>query len=266
MFGFTTGHRSTSGEFRRDNQDSLYSSPWSAFVADGVGGHAAGDIASAAVTLRIASTLDATHGLVRTESRLRELIAVGNAELGMRVRHDNALTGMATTFTGIFSDGERIRVAHVGDSRAYLVREGHLTQVTRDHSLVQDLMDAGRLTPELARTHPYRSVVVNVLGGDLEDAEAVQILTERPRPGDRWLLTSDGLTDYVPEEVVSECLSAAARPQDAAELLVNAATVLQARDNVTVVVADVIAHATEPAYEPSFGGSAAASPASSRAF
>ncbi|WP_431278408.1 PP2C family protein-serine/threonine phosphatase [Leifsonia poae] len=264
MFGFVTGQFSTSGDFREGNEDSLYASHWSAFVADGVGGHAGGEVASATVTIRIAATLDATRGRIDSDEKLRELIAIANADLALRARLDTSLTGMATTFTGIFSDGERIRVAHVGDSRAYLLRDGEFRQVTRDDSFVQDLLDAGELTTDEAKVHPYRSVVMNVLGGDLEDAAALHILNEVPQVGDRWLLASDGLTDYVPEHIVRACLASRARPQDVAQLLVETATDMRARDNVTVVVADVISLAGEPAYKPAFGGSAALDPASTR--
>ena len=264
MFGFSTGHCSTRGDYRDGNEDSLYASRWSAFVADGVGGHAAGEVASATVTIRIAAILDATEGRVDSEARLREIIAIANADLRLRARHDSVLTGMATTFTGIFSDGERIRIAHVGDSRAYCLRDGKLLQVTRDDSFVQDLLDAGELTAEAAKSHPYRSVVINVLGGDAEDSAAVHILDEIPQVGDRWLLASDGLTDYVSENVVRQCLASRASPQFVSELLVGTATALHARDNVTVVVADVIALDGVPIYDPVFGGSAAADPASKR--
>jgi PPM family protein phosphatase len=264
MFGFSTGHCSTRGGYRDDNEDSLYASRWSAFVADGVGGHAGGEVASATVTIRMAAILDATEGKIDSEVSLRETIAIANADPKLPARRDPLLIGMATTFTRIFSDGERIRVAHVGDSRAYCLRDGKLLPVTRDDSFVQDLLDAGELTAEAARSHPCRSVVMNVLAGDAEDSAAVHILDEIPQVGDRWLLASDGLTDYVPENVVRQCLASRARPQFVSELLAGTATSLHARDNVTVVVADVIALDGVPIYDPVFGGSAAADPASKR--
>jgi serine/threonine protein phosphatase PrpC len=264
MFGFTTGQRSTSGEYRDDNQDSLYASRWSAFVADGVGGHAGGDVASATVTIRIAATLDATNGRLASDERLRELIAVANSDLTIRTQHDPQLAGLATTLTGVFSDGESIRIAHLGDSRAYRVRDGEVTQMTRDDSLVQDMVDSGKLTAEEAKSHPYRSVVMNVLTGSADDAAALHITADRPQLGDRWLLTSDGLTDYVPEAIVFDCLTRAAAPQDVADLLVETAVAMQARDNVSVIVADVVELTGEPPYEPVFGGSAALDPASAR--
>ncbi len=261
--GLLTGHRSATGDFRAGNEDSLYVSPWSAFVADGVGGHAAGEVASAAVTIRLAAMLDATEGRVPGEDRLRELVAVANADLALRVRHDPALAGMATTLVGLFSDGRRLLVAHTGDSRAYRLRAGRLDQLTRDDSLVEELVASGALPEAEASAHPLRSIVTHVLAGDPADARALHVEAEPARRGDRWLLASDGLTDYVPREIVAEALGAGS-PQEAADRLVERALQHRARDNVSVVVADVVEVAEGSAYRPAFGGSAAADPASSR--
>ncbi|MGN6428105.1 MAG: PP2C family protein-serine/threonine phosphatase [Leifsonia sp.] len=263
--GFATGTASVSGDYRDGNEDSLYASAWSAFVADGVGGHAAGEVASATVAIRLASMLDATEGRVSGEGRLRELIAVANADLALRVRVDAALDGMATTLVGIFSDGARVLVAHTGDSRAYRLRAGTLEQVTQDDSLVRELLASGVIGEADLPDHPLRSVVTHVLGGDPEDAAALHVAEEEARRGDRWLLASDGLTDYVAIPLIAETLAEAADPQDAADALIRLALVHQARDNVSVVVADVVELAEAPVYRPAFGGSAAADPASARA-
>lgn len=262
--GFETGQASVSGDFRDGNEDSLYASAWSAFVADGVGGHAAGEIASATVAIRLASMLDATEGRVPGEARLRELVAIANSDLALRVRLDPALAGMATTLVGLFSDGVRITVAHTGDSRAYRLRDGALAQITEDDSLVRELLATGAIGEADIAEHPLRSVVTHVLGGDPEDAAALHVASEPARRGDRWLLTSDGLTDYVPILDVAETLVAAGTPQDAADGLVALALRHRARDNVSVVVADVVELAEAPVYRPAFGGSAAADPASAR--
>jgi serine/threonine protein phosphatase PrpC/DNA-binding HxlR family transcriptional regulator len=264
--GFDTGHGSVSGDYREGNEDSLYASAWSAFVADGVGGHAAGEIASATVAIRLASMLDATEGRIPGEERLRELVAIANSDLALRVRMDPALAGMATTLVGLFSDGERIAVAHTGDSRAYRLRDGGLAQITEDDSLVRELLATGAIGEGDISSHPLRSVVTHVLGGDPEDAAALHVATEPARRGDRWLLTSDGLTDYVPILDVADTLAVAETPQEAADALVALALMHQARDNVSVVVADVVELTETPVYRPAFGGSAAADPASSRAF
>ncbi|MEV8214057.1 PP2C family serine/threonine-protein phosphatase [Leifsonia sp. NPDC077715] len=262
--GFETGQASISGDYRAGNEDSLYTSSWSAFVADGVGGHAAGEVASATIAIRLASMLDATEGRLPGEARLRELVAIANADLALRVRMDPALRGMATTLVGLFSDGERVLVAHSGDSRAYRLRDGAFEQVTEDDSLVRELLSAGAIAEEQVSQHRLRSVVTHVLGGDPEDAAALHVASDPLRRGDRWLLTSDGLTDYVPAGEIAEELDSAATPQDAADALVALALRHRARDNVSVVVADVIELVEPPAYSPVFGGSAAADPASAR--
>lgn len=254
--GFATGHASVSGDYRDGNEDSLYASSWSAFVADGVGGHTAGEIASATVALRLAALLDATEGRIPHEERLRELIGIANADLALRVRADPGLAGMATTLVGVFSDGANLHVAHTGDSRAYLLRAGTLQQITRDDSLVAELLASGAIGESDIPNHPWRSVVTHVLGGDPDDAAALHVTMEPAEPGDRWLLASDGLTDYVPIDAVAQTL-AAGTPQEAADALVALALEHRARDNVSVVVADVVEHPTSPEYRPAFGGSAA---------
>ncbi|UAJ78258.1 winged helix-turn-helix transcriptional regulator [Leifsonia sp. ZF2019] len=261
--GLATGQASTTGDFRDGNEDSLYASAWSAFVADGVGGHAAGEVASATVAIRLASILDATRGRVPSEERLRELIAIANADLGLRVRVDPALAGMATTLVGLFADGTHLRVAHTGDSRAYRLRSGRLEPRTQDDSLVAELVASGALSDDDARSHPLRSVVTHVLGGAPEDAAALHISVEAARRGDRWLLASDGLTDYVTVEAITATL-ASGSPQDAADALLELARAHETRDNVSVIVADVVEYPEDPAYAPVFGGSAADDPASSR--
>ncbi|WP_268765641.1 PP2C family protein-serine/threonine phosphatase [Leifsonia sp. Leaf336] len=262
--GFETGQASISGDFRDGNEDSLYASSWSAFVADGVGGHAGGEVASATVAIRLASMLDATEGRLPGEERLRELIAIANADLALRVRMDAALAGMATTLVGLFSDGEQTLVAHTGDSRAYRLRDGALAQITEDDSLVRELLASGAIREAEVADHPLRSVVTHVLGGDPEDAAALHVAAQPLRRGDRWLLASDGLTDYVPVLEVADTLVAAVTPQDAADALVALALRHRARDNVTVVVADVVELVDPPVYRAAFGGSAAADPASAR--
>ncbi|WP_431220155.1 PP2C family protein-serine/threonine phosphatase [Leifsonia xyli] len=154
MFGFSAGSCSMTGDYREGNEDSLYVSRWSLFVADGVGGLAAGEVASSIVTHRIGALLENTHGKVTSAERLHEILAKANFDLARRALGEPPLKGMATTFTGVFSDGAIIRVAHVGDSRAYRLSEGRLTQATRDDSYIQNLIDAGTLTVDAARTHP----------------------------------------------------------------------------------------------------------------
>jgi protein phosphatase len=148
---------------------------------------------------------------------------------------------MATTFTGVFCAEEAVRVVHIGDSRAYLWRDGEGRRVTRDDSLVQLLVEAGVIDPAEAAHHPRRNVILHCLAGDAEDAAHVTVLEVDARPGDRWLMSTDGLTDYVPEERVLALLGTSGGPEAVAEALVGEALDADAWDNVTVVVADVVA-------------------------
>ena len=146
---------------------------------------------------------------------------------------------MSTTLTAVALDGERYAVANVGDSRSYLLRDGALRQITRDDSLVQRLLDSGAVTPDEARPHPQRSLVVEALDGD-PARTAPAVATLAARPGDRLLLCSDGLTDYVDEETIATALEVADRAA-CAQRLVDLALAAGARDNASVVVADVVA-------------------------
>ncbi len=234
-----TAARSVTGPHRADNQDSVGCGPRFAFVADGVGGHAGGDVASWTVTHRLMAVL-ATRDLIRvTPDELREMVAQANADLALRVGREPRLRGMATTFTGLFCADDEVRVAHIGDSRAYLVRDGHGRRVTRDDSLVQALVDQGAVDPRDAQHHPQRNVILRSLSGDAADAAGLTLLHVEACPGDRWLLTSDGLSDYVPEQELLGLLASAPTPHEAAESLERAALEADAHDNVSVVVCDV---------------------------
>ncbi len=252
-----TAARSVTGPHRADNQDSVGCGPRFAFVADGVGGHAGGDVASWTVTHRLMAAL-ATRDLSRlTPEDLRELVATANADLALRAGREPRLRGMATTFTGLFCAADEVRVAHIGDSRAYLVRDGHGRRVTRDDSLVQALVDQGVVDPRDAREHPQRNVILRSLSGDVADAAGLTLLHVDAEPGDRWLITSDGLTDYVPEEELLALLAAAASPDDAVEALLAAALAADAHDNVSVAVCDVAQGEPEPEDRPRYLGAAA---------
>lgn len=239
------------GAFRDTNQDAAFTSPWGAAVADGVGGGPSGDLASAALVHRLvaeAGALPDPEGLI---VRIRE----ANWDLRAHVRRDPSLHGMATTFTGLFvsSDGGLL-LAHSGDSRAYLLRDGWFSRETRDDSYVQTLVDHGIIPPEAAASHPRRNIITASLGGAEDDTVSV---TERELvAGDRWLLCSDGVTDYLPEEDVATLLRSQRPPASVAADLVELALEAGTRDNVTAVVCDVVDHgAVEP--HPVFYGSAA---------
>lgn len=257
MARLVTAARSVTGPHRSDNQDSVGCGPRFAFVADGVGGHAGGDVASWTVTHRLMAALG-TRDLARLGADdLRELVAVANADLALRVGQEPALRGMATTFTGLFCAEDEVRVAHIGDSRAYLVRDGEGRRVTRDDSLVQALVDQGVIDPRDAREHPHRNVILRSLSGDRADAAGVSVVDVDAAPGDRWLLASDGLTDYVPEEQLLALLAGAATPDDAADALLRAALDADAHDNVSVAVCDVESGEPAPDDRPRYLGAAA---------
>jgi PPM family protein phosphatase len=239
------------GPHRATNQDAAFTSPWGAAVADGVGGGPSGDLASAALVHRLVAGRGAATDPEALAVRIRE----ANWDLRAHVERDPSLRGMATTFTGLFlgTEGELL-LAHSGDSRAYLLRDGWFTRETRDDSYVQTLVDHGLLAPEAAASHPRRNIITASLGGAEDDV--VSVSHRDPLLGDRWLLCSDGVTDYVPELDVVELLRSAPGPHAAAAEIVALALDAGTRDNVTAVVCDVVQEADEAA-SPVFYGSAA---------
>jgi protein phosphatase len=246
------------GRTRSSNQDSGYSGFHLFFVADGMGGHAGGDIASALVTHQVAQ-VDAVYDTPEDAGdAMRNAMLMANRKLTETVSDHGDLSGMGTTFSGLMINGNKIAIAHIGDSRVYLVRDGQVKQVTKDHTFVQRLVDTGRITAEEALTHPRRSVLMRVLG-DVEDAPDIDIITMNTKPGDRWMLCSDGLCGVIPDEVLDRILAENGSPSDACELLVYEALEHGGPDNVTVVVVDVksAAHKVTEPLEPQFLGSAA---------
>ncbi|MBP1077567.1 protein phosphatase [Microbacterium terrae] len=217
------------------NQDAAFTASWGTAVADGVGGGPAGDLASATFIHRFAagrlSPLDA--------EALAVSVRAANWDLRAHVERDPALHGMATTFTGLFlSDRASLLLAHTGDSRAYLLRGGVYAQQSRDDSYVQALVDRGLVAPEDAATHPRRNIITASLSGAERDAATVAEYDLFD--GDRWLLCSDGLSDYVPADDIEELLRIPRSPSAAAADLVALALEAGTRDNVTVVVCDVV--------------------------
>jgi protein phosphatase len=200
-------------------------------VADGVGGSVGGAVASRLVVeaLSAADPDDLAAGVARANTRLGDAVAA-----------DPGLAGMATTLTVVALAGPDLVVAHVGDSRAYLWRDGHLAQLTRDQTLVQSLLDAGVITAEQARAHPYRSVVLGALHGADDDLAHLVIATVPARPGDRVLICSDGLSGVVEAGMLARVLAEERRPCAAVTRLVRAALAAGTQDNVTAVVADLV--------------------------
>ncbi len=227
-----------------NNQDSGYAGPHLLVIADGMGGHAAGDVASSLTVGRMVALDGESFGgdaLALLARTLRE----ANAELRRRTDDDPALAGMGTTTTALMRYGNKLAVAHIGDSRAYLLRSGELTRITHDHSFVQSLIDEGRITADEAEQHPQRSVVTRVLTGDPDDEPDLSV--REARVGDRYLLCSDGLTDVVRDATIAETLAEHTDPAAAADAFVQMALRGGGRDNVTCIVAYVVDVARESA-------------------
>ena len=240
------------GGYRDVNQDAAFVAPWGAGVADGVGGGPAGDLASAALVHRLVAGSERVPDASALAVRIRE----ANWDLGAHVRRDPALAGMATTFTAVwFSERGGLLLAHTGDSRAYLLRGGELIRQTRDDSFVQTLVERGLVRAEDAMTHPRRNIITASLRGEATDL--VRVAERYPVAGDRWMICSDGVSDYLPDDAIGEVLRAALDPHTAAHELVSLALEAGSRDNVTAVVADVVEGAAAPR-PVRFAGAAAA--------
>lgn len=231
--------RSDVGLVRSNNQDSGYAGPHLLVVADGMGGHAGGDVASSLAIGELAPLDGESHGADDALDQLARAIESAHQRLLERVTEEPELTGMGTTVSALLRSGNRFAVAHIGDSRTYLLRDGVLTQLTRDHSFVQTLVDQGRLTREEAEHHPRRSVLMRVLSDLVEDAEP-DLSVREARPGERYLLCTDGLSGVVSFETLQETLAQGLDPAGTCEQLVQFALRGGAPDNVTCVVADVI--------------------------
>jgi PPM family protein phosphatase len=246
------------GRVRHSNQDSGYSGYQLFFVADGMGGHAGGDIASAMVSQKVAQIDTGYPNSAAAASAMKAAMLDANRALGQTVKSHYELAGLGTTFSGMSVNGDEVTIAHIGDSRIYLCREGEMIQMTKDHTFVQRLVDLGRITEEEALVHPRRSVLMRVLG-DVEDEPDIDTFTVKTQPGDRWMLCSDGLCGYVPEGLISMILSGPISTEEATDLLVSEALEYGAPDNVTVVVVDVIPANAATDYVPSakYVGSAA---------
>lgn len=238
MLRFSGAGVSHVGLVRPHNEDSAFVGPSVCLVADGVGGAAAGEVASATTAYAVAATV--LGGRDRScEELLREALAVARETLRVGVERAPDRAGMATTLTALVSDGDRVVLGHVGDSRAYLWRDGQLRMVSRDHTYVQAMVEAGRMTTAEAGRHPWRNIVLRIVDGAAPTEDDPELVALELRPGDRLLVCSDGLTDRVPESRIAEVLTLRA-PESAAAVLVQAALSAGGHDNVTCVVADVV--------------------------
>ena len=231
--------RSDVGLVRANNQDSAYAGPHLLVVADGMGGHAGGDVASSVAIAALAPLDGESHGPDDALDELERALEAARDEIVARTEAEPDLAGMGTTVTAILRAGNKLAMVHLGDSRGYLLRDGTLTQVTTDHTFVQHLVNTGKITPEEAEHHPQRSVVMRVLG-DFNPDVAPDLSVREARPGDRWLLCSDGLSGFVSGDTIADTLRDVADVDACADRLVQLALRAGGGDNVTVIVADVI--------------------------
>lgn len=227
------GSRTDIGYVRDHNEDSLIIIPPLFAVADGMGGHEAGEIASE-ITVNTLAELAPSH---LDAEGLTAAVEVANYNVMKAPRQGIGRDGMGTTLTAAMLEGERLLIAQVGDSRAYLLHKGHLQQITRDHSLMADLIEAGQITPEEARVHPNRSVITRAIGSDIHMRPDIYELNVDA--GDRILLCSDGLSSMISNNAIESIMRRQSDAQHCADELVTAALENGGADNVTVVVADV---------------------------
>lgn len=237
MLRFSGAGVSDVGRVRASNEDSGFVGPYVALVADGVGGAAAGEIASATAAYAATATALGRRGQP-PELVIEAAAAAARDNVRLGIQRDLLRLGMATTLTMVVCDGERVVLGHVGDSRAYLLHDGRLRQVSTDHTYVQQLVEAGRLSAEDRARHPWRNVVLRSVDGDPEGT-GLDIVALDVEEGGRILLCSDGLTDHVDDGRIASVL-ALADPQAAAAVLTQTALAVGGRDNITCIVLDVV--------------------------
>ncbi|MEU9861726.1 Stp1/IreP family PP2C-type Ser/Thr phosphatase [Streptomyces sp. NPDC047971] len=225
------------GMIREGNEDSGYAGPRLLAIADGMGGQAAGEVASSEVISTLV-TLDDDVPSSDILTSLGAAVQRANEQLRMMVEEDPQLEGMGTTLTALLWTGQRLGLVHVGDSRAYLLRDGVLTQITQDHTWVQRLVDEGRITEEEATTHPQRSLLMRALGSG--DHVEPDLSIREVRAGDRYLICSDGLSGVVSHQTMEDTLASYQGPQETVQELIQLALRGGGPDNITVIVADVL--------------------------
>lgn len=238
MLRFSGAGVSDVGRVREHNEDSAFVGPYVALVADGVGGAAAGEVASATAAYVVSATALSRFGQ-ELERLVIDAVAAARASLAIGVREHPERDGMATTLSVVVCDGERVVLGHVGDSRVYHLRDGRMRQVSRDHTYVQQLVDGGQMDPGEAARHPWRNIVMRTLDGGDAPTPDVDLVELETREGDRLLLCSDGLTDLVDETRIADVLRLE-DPHSAAAVLTQSALMAGGRDNVTCLVLDVV--------------------------
>jgi serine/threonine protein phosphatase PrpC len=235
---FTCAGRTDVGIVRSGNEDNYLIIPDRAvfIVADGMGGHAAGEVASEMAVRIIADELGDTAGMdeVSASERMRHAIRLANATIFERTLTEHDKRGMGTTATTLVLSDRQYLIGQVGDSRAYLLRDGELFQLTKDHSYVQEQVDAGYLSPEDARTHPYSNVITRCVGANDDVVPDTYIGSHRP--GDLFMLASDGLTGMIDDPQLHQLLTSSPEPQALVDALVAEANRVGGLDNITVIV------------------------------
>jgi PPM family protein phosphatase len=229
--------RSDVGLLREGNEDSAYAGPRLLAVADGMGGHAAGEVASA-VAISALAGLDGDMPPNELQFALSEAVSRANRTLHEMVVADPSIQGMGTTLTAMLWSGNKVALCHIGDSRAYVLSGGEFRQITHDHTLVQSLVDDGRISPDEAATHPQRSLLLRALDGTSEAEPDVSLI--EAQAGDRYLLCSDGLSSVVSEDTLHRILATVREPDDAVLQFVELAIKGGGPDNITCIVADVV--------------------------
>lgn len=246
--------RTDAGLRRSSNEDSYAARPEVGLflVADGMGGHAAGEVASRVVVESVAAFIEETAGADRNRTwpfpfepglsleanRLKSAFRLANRKLAMAIADSQDLRGMATTASAILHGEGSSSVAHIGDSRVYVLRGGELTQITDDHSWVEEQVRAGTLTPDAARQHPWRNVVTRALSG-VDDPE-IDVVEIHPAPGERYLLCSDGLFGVVADNLLAEILGdQSGSLDDICGRLIEAANAAGGPDNITAMILQV---------------------------
>ena len=226
--------KTNKGLIRLSNQDSLLIAHNTYSVADGMGGHKGGETAS---RMAVQVMKDSLYGQTPSPEKLTAAFSAANERVYDMQKKNSALSGMGTTMTLLWEAEKEVLIAHVGDSRAYLYRDGKLTQKTEDHSVVAELVRNKIITPEMALTHPYRSVITRALGTD--PAVETDIITVEKKKDDLWLVCSDGLYNMVPDDQMSEVF-AALPPEQAADKLLELAIDHGGHDNVSFVLGKVV--------------------------
>ena len=226
--------RTHQGLVRSSNQDSLLVDQGVYGVADGMGGHKGGETAS---RVAVQVVKNALRGKKAEKRALEVAVEAANRRIFDMARHDSALNGMGTTLTLLWEDEKEVHLCHVGDSRAYLLRDGELKQITDDHSLVAELLRNNMISPDAARTHPYRNVITRAVGVD--PVVTADIFNHDTQEDDLWLICSDGLTNMVPDETLASVLKEADSDETAADELLALALEKGGTDNITFVLCRV---------------------------